>query len=263
MKKVNKVSILFPCSLLLFTIGTAVTSTYSWFSTKRRVDAVFSGFQVVLPPSQEAELFWLSDNFNESLKCYSGYQEESLNDEQKKKFIRVEDSKTEASPTSSSKLYPNHRLTYALVFKPLRVGVFKFYLRSWSSTKSDAKKISEDKPIRLSWAISIFATCLEHKDGFSEAVGCFDGVSSSFQDSPAKSGDQSQKLTEFEISDSSKEYALYFSIFFQNDPSTYYRKRDDGFYEQDNDSFEQSNCYENLSFLAEKFELVPPEEDSI
>lgn len=262
MKKFNKVSILLPCFLLLFTIGTVVTSTYSWFSTKRRVDAVLSGFQVVLPPSQEAELFYLSDNFNESLKCYSGYQEESLTDEQKKNFKKVDASTTEVSPTSSSMLYPNHRLTYALVFTPLRAGKYKFYLRSWSSTESDTKKVSEDKPIRLSWAISVFANVLVHQDDFREAVGCFDNVTSSFSDSPDQMGDQSQMLKEFDITDSSKEYALYFSILFSNDPSTFYKERNDGFYQQANDSYEQSNCYENLSFLAEKFELVPPEEAS-
>lgn len=249
--------------VLTLTLFTLVSSTLAWFTTMRNVEVTTDGFQIALPPSQEAKLYFLTRNYNRTLGLYSGYEEKRLTDEEKTQFEEVKTDTTKPSPTLTSNLWPESALTYALVFTPYRTGTFTFDITSWKSPESEEKKVSQDKGIRLSWTIGIYtAVITKHSPDFKEAIGCFDNVKDSFSSSYEKEGSQNQNLIEFKAENTTDEIALYFSIRFKDDKEAYYSYDEtSGYYNKDPDSIHESNCYENLSFIAERFELIPPTEN--
>ena len=247
--------------VLTLTLFTLVSSTLAWFTTMRNVEVTTDGFQVTLPPSQKAELYFLSCNYNQTLGLYSGYEVKNLTDEEKTQFVNVDTDKT-SSPTSTSNLWPDSTLTYALVFTPYRTGEFSFNIASWVSPESDTKKVSENKGIRLSWTIGIYTALEKHSSDFSEARHCLDSVNDRFSSSDGEEETQNQKLITFDAKNTTDEIALYFSIRFKDDKNAYYSyDENSGFYTKDPNSVLESNCYENLSFTAERFELIPPTEN--
>ncbi len=147
----------------------------------------------------------------------------------------------------------------------ISTGNFVFRISSWESEASNDKRIEKDKGIRLSWTIGIYADCLKHKEGFEEALDYFNNrqenkFESSYTDSIDK---ETQDLLTISVADNSQILALYFTIAFEDNPEKYFELDDStGFYMSKPDSIYQSNCYEKLSFLAQKFELLPPEDNS-
>ena len=122
MKQTSNKCIIFAFLTLIMTIITIISSTMAWFTASRKVNATMNGFEVTLPPSQKADLYYLNKNYNSNLNLYSGYEKEKLTNEEKRAFTKISDSdnKTEQlSPTSTSSLWPNSQLTFALVFTPL------------------------------------------------------------------------------------------------------------------------------------------------
>ena len=122
MKQTSNKCIISAFLTLIMTIITIISSTMAWFTASRKVNATMNGFEVTLPPSQKADLYYLNKNYNSNLNLYSGYEKEKLTNEEKRAFTKISDSdnKTEQlSPTSTSSLWPNSQLTFALVFTPL------------------------------------------------------------------------------------------------------------------------------------------------
>lgn len=215
-----------------------------------------------MPPSQTANLYYLAKNKNENLNVFSGYERSSLSEKDYTNFIKISESdSSDASPTNTQLLWPNHELTFALVFTPIQTGTFTFSLDSWESKESEDKKVKtndgKEEGIRLAWAINVYCTNSEHKIDFDEAKEYFNN-SKSTDDLFRKGENVSDPLSEIQVTDASKEIAVYFTIRYSNDSSTYYLKNEDGYYKNNPDSSEQSNCYEGLTFKVSKFSLKLP-----
>lgn len=262
MIKNHKVAnILFSSALILLTLLASVCSSLAWFATRRNVSAQADGFQVTLPESQKATLYYHSKNYSESLEAYSGFEVAQLQETEMSSFKEYDENKSKnPSPTSTKFLWPNHQLTYALVFTPIRTGTFTFDLSSWESEGSKDKLINQTTPIRLSYAIDIYAKAYKDTD-FSEAKDFFQDKEDWFNDSPDSPASKNVNILKYVVTDTTKEVTLYFSILFSNDPSTYYAKpKDETYYKNDKNSPEQSDCYEGLQFNAKSFSLHAPEE---
>ena len=259
MKKNRRLAkILSSGALILLTVVSAVSSTFAWFATRRTVSVTADGFQVALPEAQEAKLYYHQANFNESLQKYAGFELARLRKNDYSKFKEYNpESEEKPSPTSTENLWPNHQLSYALVFTPIRTGTFRFSLSSWESDGGD-KMIDENTPIRLSYAIHIYSYACEDTD-FSKASELFAVKDNKFQDTPENRASQDITILEYDAKDTSTQVILYFSILFSNDSSTYFSKNEENeYYHQNSSSLEQSNCYEGLSFKAKSFTLHAP-----
>lgn len=263
MIKNHKVAnILFSSALILLTLLASVSSTLAWFATRRNVSVQADGFQVTLPESQKATLYYHAKNYSKSLNAYSGFEVAQLNENEISSFEKYDETVSkEVSPTSTKFLWPNHQLTYALVFTPIRTGRFTFDLSSWESVGSEYKLINPITPIRLSYAIDIYAMAYADT-GFSKAKDFFQNKDDKFKDSPnSPAPEKVNNLTTYDVTDTTKKVTLYFSILFSNNPSTYYAKpKDEPYYKNDPNSPEQSDCYEGLQFNAKSFSLHAPEE---
>lgn len=262
MIKNHKVAnILFSSALILLTLLASVSSTLAWFATRRNVSVQADGFQVTLPESQKATLYYHAKNYSESLNAYSGFEVAQFQEIEMSSFKEYDENKSKnPSPTSTQFLWPNHQLTYALVFTPIRTGTFTFDLSSWESDGSEDKLIDPITPIRLSYAIDIYAMAYEDT-GFSKAKDFFQNKDDKFKDSPNNPALNTINIFTYNVTNTTKEVTLYFSILFSNNPSTYYAKPKDGtYYKNDPNSPEQSDCYEGLQFNAKSFSLHAPEE---
>lgn len=267
MQKYNrKTKIFFLCASIIMALACGITGTIAWFHAQRQVEVLASGFEVSLPPHQEADFYYMNCNYNRILSNYSGYELSLLNDEEKTSFTKI-DEKSTSSPTSTKYLWPNHQLTYAVVFTPFRTGSFSFEISSWTSEESKDKLIAENKGIRLSWAIKMYVGLYDYDDNFSSATKFLslksttdESLSNGFKSSYKDESDLlNQTLLSFNADDLNQKKVLYFTILFSNEKSTYFSKKEN-YYEQDDDSLEESNCYENLTFEVNKFILKAPEE---
>lgn len=261
MIKNHKVAnILFSSALILLTLLASVSSTLAWFATRRNVSVQADGFQVTLPESQKATLYYHSKNYSKSLNAYSGFEVAQLQENEMSSFKEYDENKSKnPSPTSTKFLWPNHQLTYALVFTPIRTGTFTFDLSSWESVGNNDKLIDEATPIRLSYAIDIYAMAYEDAT-FSKAKDFFQNKDDKFKDSPVSRASEKVNILTYDVTDTTKKVTLYFSILFSNHPSTYYAKpKDETYYQNDPNSPEQSDCYEGLQFNAKSFSLHAPE----
>lgn len=251
--------------LSLLSLSSGITGTLAWFTANRQVSVEAGSFEVVTPEGQEADLYYHNLNFNETLQQYAGFEKASLNDENYSSFTKIdEDSSLTPSPVSTNYLWPNFQLTYALVFTPIRKGTFSFKLKSWKSEASTNKFVSNDKGIRLSWAINMYAYIYEDNTNFSNAKDYFNNhENTSFFSSKQndKSDISEQGNITVDVSDNTKSYVVYFSVEFSNDSSTYYEKNEsDEYWSQSSTSSTQSMCYEGLTFNVEKFVLDIPSE---
>lgn len=248
--------------LSLLSLSSGITGTLAWFTANRKVSVEAGSFEVTTPEGQDADLYYHTLNYNQTLKKYAGFEKASLTDDNYSCFKKVTDSNTDSSPTNTSYLWPNFQLSYALVFKPIRTGTYTFKLKSWKSEESKDKLVEEGKGIKLSWAIKMYAYADKVEDDknlFSSAESYFKSTNTDdfFKDKDDETKEQSGQT--YEVSDTSKFVVVYFSIEFSNDSSTYYEKNEtDVYWCQKNDSSTQSMCYENLTFNVQKFVLDIP-----
>lgn len=254
-------------SILLFflPLSSAVAGTIAWFTAQRSVTVQAGSFQVTTPEGQDADIYYHSLNYNDTLKQYAGFEKSSLMDENYSSFKKVDkEDTTTPSPLDTNYLWPNFQLTYALVFTPIRTGTYTFRLKSWKSDASTEKLVSEGKGIRLSWAIRMYSYAVEDDETFSKAKEYFSSNQSEsfFSSTSADSSDTMEQgnLT-YEVTDTSKSVVVYFTIEFSNDSSTYYELDESTkYWNASTTSSTQSMCYENLTFNAEKFVLDIPAE---
>ncbi len=261
------------CSVFLI-IASSISATFAWFTAKRNVEVLANGFEVTLPPHQEASFYYLNANYNTTLQEYSGYEVQNLSDEMKSAYTKIEDARTEKKPTSTQYIWPNHQLTYAIVFTPYKTGNYTFRLNAWSEDVSDTK-IVKDKNVglRLSYAIDMFAQIYDYDEYFSKSKDFLDdaNLQSKFVSTPDKVAEQKIDFFTQKIDDTSKTKVIFFTVLFSNASSTFYEKDSSStgtdssrtsnveYYVQKASSTEESNCYEGLKFNVEKFELVAPQ----
>ncbi len=259
------------CSIFLI-IASSISATFAWFTAKRNVDVLASGFEVTLPPHQEASFYYLNANYNTNLNEYSGYEVQKLSDKAKSGYTKIEDATTTQKPTSTQYIWPNHQLTYAIVFAPYKTGNYTFRLNAWSEDVSKTK-IVKDKNVglRLSYAIDMYAQIYDYDESFSKSKDFLSDstLQSKFTSTPDQVAEQKIDFFSEKIEDTSNAKVIFFTVLFSNASSTFYEKDSSSigtdsssnveYYVQKNSSTEESNCYEGLKFNVEKFELVAPQ----
>lgn len=246
-------------------LGT-VSATFAWFINKRTAVVTAEGFQVVLPEAQKVDFYRQKHNFIDSEKKYSGFEKEKLTKEEKMEFVKIEGGESNRFTDDPAKgLWPNHQICYAMVFIPIREGTFSFSLTSFTSAPSKDKLLNDSKKgLSLSFAIDLFAKAYEYDDTFAKADSFFSTQGTTGNEDLFKVDEENPRNIHsytFPVSKENK-YVLYFSILFSNDSSTYYSEVTEDnktYYERKPDSISQSNCYEGLSFHADKFTLTAPE----
>lgn len=246
-------------------LGT-VSATFAWFINRRTAAVTAESFQVVLPEAQKVDFYRQKHNFIDSEKKYSGFEKEKLKEEEKKEFEKIDVGKSNQVSDSTEKLWPNHQICYAMVFTPIREGNFTFSLTSYVSEPSTKKLLKNGSGLSLSFAIDLFAKAYEDDEKFTKANSFFSTQGSTEKENGDlfQVGENSRNNQSYSFEASKeKKYVLYFSILFSNDHSTYYSEVTEDnkttYYENDPDSISQSNCYEGLSFHADKFTLKAPE----
>ncbi len=274
MKKSRKgFSIIVSAFSIVLILASSVSATFAWFTANRKVEVFANGFEVTLPPHQEGTFYYLNANYNLILEEYSGYEVLGLTDDEKKAYTKVEDATTKVKPTSTNYLWPNHQLTYALVFTPYMAGTYTFRLNSWQEEVSKTKIVKDkNKELRLSYAIDMFANMYDYDESFSKSAEFLadSTLQTQFTSTPDKVEEQQKDFLTYEIEDTSKAKVIFFTILFSNAPSTFYEKDtsintdassngDIEYYVQNNSSSEESDCYEGLNFQVKKFELVAPQ----
>lgn len=253
-------------------LGT-VSATFAWFINRRTAVVSAEGFQVVLPEAQKVDFYRQTHNnfIDSENRKYSGFEKEKLTTDEKQSFVKIEGGESNQFTDPTTGLWPNHQICYAMVFKPIREGTFSFSLTSFTSAPSEDKLLNDSKKgLSLSFAIDLYAKAYEYDEKFTTANDFFSKQSTEdnpdlFQVDESSSNIQSYS---FEVASKEKKYVLYFSILFSNDSSTYYSevtdysevtKENKTYYEKNQNSISQSNCYEGLTFSADKFTLKAPE----
>lgn len=243
-------------------LGT-VSATFAWFINRRTAVVTAEGFQVVLPEAQKVDFYRQTHNFLDSEQNYSGFEKEKLGEEEKKSFEKIDVEESNQFSDSTKNLWPNHQICYAMVFTPIRDGNFSFSLTSFTSAPSEDKLLNDGKGLSLSFAIDLYAKAYEDDEKFTYANSFFSTQSTVDNPDLFKVDENSSNIQSYTFEASKeKSYVLYFSILFSNDSSTYYSEvteENKTYYKQDSDSISQSNCYEGLSFIADKFTLTAPE----
>lgn len=273
MKRTKKgFSIIVSAFSILLILASSISATFAWFTASRKVDVLANGFEVTLPPHQEASFYYLNKNYNQTLAEYSGYEVQTLTDEEKIAYTKV-DKTTKESPTSTKDIWPNHQLTYAIVFTPYKTGNYTFRLNEWDEDVSETKIVKDKKTgLRLSYAIDMFAQIYDYDGDFSKSKEFLADTTlqTQFTSTPDKVADQRKDFVTCDVEDTTKTKVIFFTILFSNASSTYYEKdttstENDSsssnieYYVQKDDSSEESNCYEGLKFYVKKFELVAPQ----
>lgn len=259
-------------------LGT-VSATFAWFINRRTAVVTAEGFQVVLPEAQKVDFYRQKHNFidsemNDPKKNY-GFEKEKLKEEEKKEFKKIDVGKSNQVSDPTGKLWPNHQICYAMVFTPIRDGNFTFSLTSYVSKPSTEKFLQNGRGLSLSFAIDLFAQAYKYDGTFPikgdvtllllPSANSFFSTQST-NDNPDlfrvdENNSSNIQSYSFEARKEQK-YVLYFSILFSNDSSTYYSEVTNGnktYYQREPESISQSNCYEGLSFRADKFTLTAPE----
>lgn len=259
-------------------LGT-VSATFAWFINRRTAVVSAEGFQVVLPEAQKVAFYRQKyNNFIDSGKnCSGGFEKEKLGVEKRQSFIQIDVEESNQFSDSTKNLWPNHQICYAMVFKPIRDGDFTFSLTDYVSKPSTEKFLKNGKGLSLSFAIDLFAKAYEYDGTFTSKVDVILPSANSFFSTQGSTDNVDKNEDLFKVDENSpniqpnpytftvskeKNYVLYFSILFSNDSSTYYSEVTEGnetYYKKDPNSISQSNCYEGLTFSADKFTLKAPE----
>lgn len=257
-------------------LGT-VSATFAWFINRRTAVVSAEGFQVVLPEAQKVDFYRQKHNFIDSENKYSGFEKEKLAPEEKKSFEKIGGGESNQFTDSTEKLWPNHQICYAMVFKPIRDGDFTFSLTDYVSKPSTEKLLKNGNGLSLSFAIDLFAKAYEYDGTFTSKDDVILPSANSFFSTQGSTDNVDKNEDLFKVDENSpniqpnpytftvskeKNYVLYFSILFSNDSSTYYSEVTEGnetYYKKDPNSISQSNCYEGLTFSADKFTLKAPE----
>ena len=251
-----------------------VTGTLAWFSANTAVEATGMFFKVKTLDNIDYDLYYLKNfvvnetsydgNLNSTTEYFSGYETnragsvfELVNEEAVYEVGK--------DPRNISGLWPNHRLTFVLDIKSGNPK--SFALSSWGETTlaSVKTKVNEvDVNISLSWAIDMYAfftSVTSTENVLSDLTNGFDTyrvqtLEDKFgydQDNPANPPTSSVLCDSITL-DNTNRNLLFFTIAFSDDPSTWYLKKDNGYYEKSTSG--NSNCYELLSLTDLEFTLM-------
>ena len=190
--------------------------------------------------------------------------------------------------TNIEDLWPAHRLTFALVIETdsfqtfsldsLTEDVKEGYQRATSKMLNPNYDPQNEEPEYLSnptsitWAINMYG-CAYHLTSsgdsdnniladISRGFNTFKNVSTDkfvfsqdnpYEDSQVDIADGGNNIVDID-NDNLNRIILYFSILFSNEPSTFYRLENDGYYYKN--SLGNSNCYKGLVFSDLTFNLA-------
>ena len=263
----------------IFTLLSAFTATYAWFSTNMTFSAAADSFTVEARDGIQFNLYYLhhfaidqttnkNGNYNFDIDSFSGYELSYINPV----FIQVNyDSEGHIidsdDPTNISHLWPAHKVTYAIV---VTSGQFEgFNLDSWGEIRSPSvitRVNDQDVEISLSWATDMYGGAYYVTSTENVANDIATGYTSYVNDSTvtdkflySQDNIAPEVKPSINIVDSvsgesgdNKRIILYFSIEFSDDESTYYTYQNPYYVK---DTLGNSNCYENLSFTNLVFKL--------
>lgn len=287
MKKTQKNTILtkvvVATAIAIFSLASAFTGTYAWFSSTSRVTVSGGSFTVQTPTGVDYDLYYLhhfyidAETNKDGNYCYSsgsfaGYELAYSGPIFNQVHYDEEGNVTDlVNPTSINNLWPAHMLTYAIV---ITGGNFNnFSLSSWDEQISDSAKVSDIKHVSLSWAINIYGAAYYVDIG--QADNVLIDIATAFSDYDDDLFDNQNPLPDcFTYSEAgtndpqgpsipiitttngtdgnNKRLILFFTIEFSNDASTFYLLGET-YYTQNNSG--DSNCYKGLQLTDLVFNI--------
>lgn len=177
--------ILLNLAFIVIGIAGLATGTMAWFASNVSAEVEVGSFSIVAPPGVEYSLFYLDyftpdplvpattkdGNYDNVISRYAGYETSYVN----ATFAKIEyDSSgnvtTDPNPTVISDLWPNHKLTFAVITSS---SISKLQLSEWTEALAETvghAKVTEgtssDAYVYLSWAIDIYgrAFSVEHSN---------------------------------------------------------------------------------------------------
>lgn len=272
----------------IFSLASVFTGTYAWFASQNNVIAGGMTIKAKQEEVLQYNLYYLQSftynqqsihgNYSSTIASNCGYEVDYSN----ATFAMVStDDESGYDPTDISNLWPAHRLTFALVITSKTMT--KFSITDWSENEgnesNNAAMVNSSQYVRLSWAINIYgyaysvADTNDTDDLTDVATGYTQNYynyinSNSKRDRFPYSQDSLAPVpptSKTELTVVGDEYApvpadasgyktiVYFTIEFSNDNSTYYRRKQDGYYERSTAG--NSNCYEKLQLDALSFTI--------
>lgn len=294
----NRLKIVSATITVVFTLASTFTATMAWFSSNQQVTASGMTVQIKTPDGVDYDLYYLQTfgtnvdisnnydgNYNPVINKYCGY-EIARNDPNFVKYNPNLDYTATPNPISIDNLWPNHKMTFALLLTNGEAS--DFLIKNWQD--------AEDKPVRhaiklggditydeeddstydqisLSWAINIFGGAYRvsnldnEENALANEVVVANGFSSpSLYNKGAGLSDcftyaQGSEALSLPItvsntipsSSPNSSLVFYFTIEFSNNEDTFYVLNDGDYYSKSTSG--NSNCYEGLAFSELVFEL--------
>lgn len=269
--------------LCLFSLSGIISGTTAWFASNKTVEATGSSFRVTTPDDLDYDLYYLNTftvndvtkngNYNPSINRYTGYEANNyaastanftkITYDENNQVIEEGEGDNRRNPTNITKLWPAHRLTYAIVTEE---SVSSFSLTDWSEQTSDKSKVSASTFVSISWAINMYgASYSVNKTNdvtadIKTAYATYKGSSLSdkfnySQSSPAPEVKPSLSIVPTITQEEGTRTVLFFTLEFSDDEDTFYTFNEStNFYEKDTQG--DSNCYENLNINGLVFKLT-------
>jgi len=269
--------------LCLFSLSGIISGTTAWFSSNKTVEATGSSFTVSTPDDLDYDLYYLNTftvnnvtkngNYNPSINKYAGYEANSyaastanftkINYDENNQVIQEGEGDNKRNPTNITKLWPAHRLTYAIVTED---SVSSFSLTDWSEQTSDKSKVDASTFVSMSWAINIYGASYsvaktddvtaDIKNAYTSYKGAsLSDIFNYSQSSPAPAVKPSLSIVPTITQEEGKRTVLFFTLEFSDDKDTFYTLNETtNFYKKDTEG--DSNCYENLNINGLVFKLA-------
>ncbi len=267
--------------LCLFSLSGIISGTTAWFSSNKTVEVTGSSFTVTTPDDLDFDLYYLESftvdtvvkngNYNPGIMKFAGY--ETSYDASYATFTQVEydeddlvvEDNEKGNPTNITKLWPAHRLTYAIVTSE---SVSSFSLTDWSEETSENSKTGASSYVSISWAINMYGAAYSIEatgtvtDDIQAAFASYEAETSLEDKFTYSEADPAPDTVETitivdSIPNQVDDYltVLFFTLEFSNDSDTYYSYDEDtGYYTKSTSG--NSNCYENLLINGLVFNLA-------
>jgi len=165
--------IVFNLAFIIFGLGGLATGTMAWFASQTSFATDIGSFSIAAPEGMKYSLFYLhhfipdplepettkDGNYDNVISEFAGY--ETNYEHASFTEIDIDDGVVvdDPNPTSIKDLWPNHKLTFAILITS-SLNMNKLTLKSWGEKTLNTSKISsgsEDEDyVHLSWAINIY-----------------------------------------------------------------------------------------------------------
>lgn len=271
----------------IFSLASAFVGTYAWFASNGTAEATGMSVSVKAEEGIQFNLYYLDyfavsqstvkdkdGNYDSVIETYAGYEIATANAVFKPVNYDsngnvLNDQDHNSNPMNITHLWPNHKLTYAIVITGGNFGGFN--LDTWGEVKNPnvlTQVNGQDVQVSLSWAIDIFGGAYYVTSSNSITDDITTGFSSYLTDLAHETlvdkftFNQTSTITYDSLnivnsisgtSGENKRAILYFSVEFSDDPSTFYSYSNPYYVK---DTLGNSNCYESLSLTNLSFKLL-------